>query len=133
MLAASALVFTALGAQALAAPSPTAREAVHFAGLQRAVQCFPGAMRPGERRPVFLSWNAANGGGTPRSEFVYEIYMSRTLGGETFSKPNWTTKGHLSFETPKLPPNRYFVVRARDRAGDEDHNRVERQAQNPCV
>lgn len=132
ILAASALVF-GVGAQALAAPNRTAREAIHFAGLQRAYQCFPGAIRPGERRPVFLSWNAAHGGGTPRSEFVYEVYKSRTPGGENFSKPTWTTKGHLSFETPKLPPNRYFVVRARDRFGHHDHNSIELQAKSPCV
>ena len=129
----SVFVLAALGTPAFAAPNPTAPEPIHFAGLRQAYQCFPGAMRPHERRPVFLSWKAAHGGGTPRSGFVYEIYMSRTPGGENFAKPNWTTEGHLTFETPKLPPNRYFVVRARDRFGHHDQNRVELQAQNPCV
>jgi hypothetical protein len=133
ILGVCALAFTALGTQALAVPNQTARQPIHFAGLQRAFQCFPGAIRPGERRPVFLSWNAAHGGGTPRSEFVYDIYMSRASGAENFSKPNWTTEGQLSFQTPKLPPNRFFVVRARDRFGREDHNRIELQARSPCV
>ena len=132
ILAASALALAAFGAQAVAAPSRT-KQTIHFAGLQRAVQCFPGAMRPGERRPVFLSWKAASGGGTPPSEFVYQIYMSRTSGAENFSAPNWSVEGKLSFRTPKLPANRFFVVRARDRFGQQDHNTVQRQAENPCV
>jgi hypothetical protein len=132
-LVASAAMFATLGAQALAAPKRTARDPIHFGGLQRAYQCFAGAVRPGERRPVFLSWNAASGGGTAPSQFVYEIYKSRTSGGENFSKPNWTTRGHLSFETPKLPAGRFFVVRARDRFGHHDHNRVELQAKSPCA
>jgi hypothetical protein len=129
----SVLVFTALGTQALAVPNQTARQPIHFAGVQRAFQCFPGPTLPGERRPVGLSWNAAHGGGTPGSEFVYDIYMSPTSGAENFSKPNWTTEGHLRFQTPKLPPSRFFVVRARDRFGRQDHNRVELQAASPCV
>ena len=133
ILFSSLLVFAALGTQALAAPKPTAPEPIHFAGLQQVSQCFPGAMRPHERRPVFLRWKAAHGGATPRSRFVYAIFMARTPGGENFSQPSWTTEGHLTFETPKLPPNRYFVVRAQDRFGHQDHNRVELQARNPCV
>lgn len=132
ILAVSALVFAALGAQA-SAVGRTERATIHFAGLQSATQCFPGAMRPGERRPVFLSWRTASGGGTPRDAFVYEIFMSPTPGGENFSDPNWTTRGKLRFETPKLPAGRYFVVRARDRAGQTDRNRVQRRALNPCV
>jgi hypothetical protein len=133
VLGVSALVFTAVSAQALAVPNQTVRGPIHFAGLQRAVQCFPGPTRPGERRPVALGWNAAHGGGTPRSEFVYDIYMARTSGAENFSKPNWTTEGRLSFQTPNLPPSRFFVVRARDRFGRQDQNRVELQATSPCV
>jgi hypothetical protein len=133
ILGASTVVFAVLATQALATPNPTTRQPIHFAGLQSATQCFPGAMRPHERKPVFLRWNAASGGGTPPGGFVYEIYMSRTSGAENFSKPNWTTKGDLSFETPNLPPNRYFVVRARDRAGEVDHNTVQRRALDPCV
>jgi hypothetical protein len=104
-----------------------------FAGLQRAVQCFPGPMRPDEERPVGLSWDAAKDNVTPQSRIAYDIYMASTAGGEDFSKPNWTTVGKTSFETPSLPANRYFVVRARDRAGNEDRNRIERRAENPCV
>jgi hypothetical protein len=99
-----------------------------FEGLERAVQCFPGAMRPHERRPVNLGWDAAK----PSAGVTYKIFMSAKAGGENFAKPNWTT-GRLRFMTPKLPPDRYFVVRARNQAGKEDHNRVELRASNPCL
>jgi hypothetical protein len=104
-----------------------------FAGLESAVQCFPGPQTPGEQRPVSLSWNAATDNVSPGSKITYDIYMSATSGGENFSQPNWTTEGATSFTTPDLPAGRLFVVRARDEAGNEDHNAVERQAQNPCL
>jgi hypothetical protein len=104
-----------------------------FAGLKSAFQCFPGPMRPDGQRPVGLSWRAASDDVTPSSEIRYDIYMASTPGGEDFSRPNWTTRGNTSFTTPSLPPGRYFVVRARDQAGNEDHNTVERRAENPCV
>ena len=104
-----------------------------FAGLTRAVQCFGGPVYPGEQRPVALSWERASDRITPSSQITYDIYMASTAGGEDFTRPNWTTVGKTSFETPSLAAGRYFVVRARDQAGNEDHNRVERRAENPCV
>jgi hypothetical protein len=104
-----------------------------FAGLQHAVQCFPGPQTPGEQRPVSLSWNAATDNVSPSSEIAYEIYMASSAGGEDFSAPNWTTRGATSFTTPNVPAGRFFVVRARDQAGNLDHNRAERQAENPCL
>jgi hypothetical protein len=104
-----------------------------FAGLASAVQCFPGPMTPGEQQPVTLSWNAATDDVTPSSGITYDIYMSSTTGGENFASPSWTAQGVTSFMTPELPPGRFFVVRARDQAGNEDRNTVERQALNPCL
>ena len=104
-----------------------------FGGLKSAVQCFAGPMTPGEQRPVTLSWNAASDVVTPSSAITYDIYMSPTSGGENFASPAWTTQGATSFTTPDLPAGRFFVVRARDQAGNEDQNSVERQAENPCV
>lgn len=112
-------------------PRDTAAPA--FAGLKSAVQCFPGPETPGEQRPVSLSWNAATDNVSQGSKITYDIYMADSAGGEDFSQPNWTTQGATSFTTPSLPPGRFFVVRARDEAGNEDHNSVERQAENPCV
>jgi len=104
-----------------------------FAGLDRAVQCFPGPQTPGEQRPVSLSWNAATDNASPSSRITYDIYMASSAGGENFSQPNWMTQGATSFTTPNLPAARFFVVRARDGAGNEDHNTIERPAGNPCL
>jgi hypothetical protein len=104
-----------------------------FGGLKSAVQCFPGPMTPGEQRPVGLSWGAASDGQTPSGQITYDIYAASAAGGENFSQPSWTTQGATSFSTPNLPPGRFFVVRARDAAGNQDHNAVERQAENPCL
>jgi hypothetical protein len=105
-----------------------------FEGLQSAVTCIPG---PGVEKTTryHLSWNAATDDVTPSSEIVYRIYRATTAGGEHFSTPTYTTAaGVTSFETPRLTTARtfYFVVRARDRAGNEDSNKVEREGQNLC-
>ena len=50
--------------------------------------------------------------------------------------PTYTTgPGAVSFSTPLLPDDRayYFVVRARDRAGNRDRNLVERRGTNLCL
>jgi hypothetical protein len=104
-----------------------------FAGLKSAVQCFPGPITPGGQRPVSLSWSTATDNLTPSSKITYDIYMASTAGEENFSQPTWTAKGTTSFTTPNLPARRSFVVRARDQAGNEDHNKAERQAENPCL
>jgi hypothetical protein len=107
-----------------------------FAGLQSAFACTPGPQRPGQTTPFTVSWSAASDDITPSSQIVYDVFMSVTAGGEDFSRPNWTTSpGVTQFETPGLASHGtfYFVVRARDRAGNEDHNRVERRGIDPCL
>jgi hypothetical protein len=107
-----------------------------FAGLKRAFACTPGAQRPGQTTPFTLSWQAARDNRTPSAELVYDVYESTSPGGETFSKPSWITKpGATTFRTPGLPSHGsfYFVVRARDQAGNEDRNRVERHGLDPCL
>ncbi len=107
-----------------------------FAGLQSAVGCTPGPQRPGETISYHLSWKAAHDAVTPRSQLVYDVFMSGTPGGENFSSPSWTSaRGAKTFSTPPLPVAEtvYFVVRARDQAGNEDQNRVERRGVDPCV
>jgi hypothetical protein len=100
-----------------------------FAGLQKAFACSPVA-RPW---PYELSWNAATDDVTPSSQIVYDIYLSHTSGGEDFAHPTWTTPpGVTKFETPPLDEPSYFVVRARDQAGNEDQNTGERQGEDPC-
>jgi hypothetical protein len=115
-------------------PADTAPPA--FAGLQSAFACTPGPQRPGETSPVTLTWTAATDDVTPSSQIVYDVFMATTAGGEDFSHPTWTTpSGITRFTTPGLTSHGtfYFVVRARDQAGNEDHNLVERRAVDPCV
>jgi hypothetical protein len=107
-----------------------------FAGLQRAFACTPGPQRPGETIPFTLSWAPANDGVTPSSEIVYDIYYATAAGGENFSQPTWrSAPGATSFRTPGLPAHgpSYFVVRARDRAGNRDENSREQPGLDPCV
>lgn len=107
-----------------------------FAGLNSAVACTPGPQRPGETVPYNLSWHAAHDDVTPSSQIVYDIFMSTTPGEENFAQPSWTSPpGATTFQTPALPSNEsvYFVVRARDQAGNEDTNTVERAGVDPCV
>jgi hypothetical protein len=83
-----------------------------------------------------LSWDPARDNQTPTSEIVYDIYQATTAGGEDFSTPTYTTApGATSFDTPELTTDEvfYFVVRARDQAGNRDSNTVERQGVNLCV
>jgi hypothetical protein len=107
-----------------------------FAGLQSATACTPGPQRPGQTTPFTLSWRAATDDLTPSSRLVYDVFVSRTTGGEDLSTPTWTTPaGVTTYRTPGLPSHGtfYFVVRARDPAGNEDRNRVERRGLDPCL
>ncbi len=107
-----------------------------FAGLRSAVYCTPGPERPGESVPYNLSWRAAHDNVSPSSQIVYDIFKSTTPGGENFSEPTWTSPpGATKFQTPDLPASgsTYFVVRARDQAGNEDSNDIERQGADPCL
>jgi hypothetical protein len=107
-----------------------------FGGLQSAVACTPGPQRPGQTTPFTLSWQPASDPSTPSSQIVYEIYLASSPGGENFAAPTWTSApGATSFRTPGLPSHGsfYFVVRARDAAGNADANTVERHGSDPCL
>jgi hypothetical protein len=106
-----------------------------FDGLKSATTCIPGPIGAGSRSRYYLTWNAATDDVTPSSNIVYKIYQTTKAGGENFSKPRYTTApGVTSFETARLPTgkNFYFVVRARDQAGNKDSNTVELEGQNLC-
>jgi uncharacterized protein (DUF58 family) len=112
------------------------RTAPSFAGLQSAFACTPGPQTPGETTPFTLGWQAASDDQTPSGQIIYLVFMSTSSGGEDFTKPTWTTApGVTTFKTPGLASHGtfYFVVRARDQAGNEDQNRVERRGVDPCV
>ena len=107
-----------------------------FAGLKSATTCIPGPIDGGRTTSYHLSWDPATDNRTPLSQIVYDVYHATAAGGEDFSVPTYTTAaGATSFDTPPLPTDKtfYFVVRARDRAGNSDSNKVERQGQNLCV
>jgi hypothetical protein len=107
-----------------------------FTGLERAFACTPGPQRPGETTPYTLSWRPATDDRTPSAAIVYDVYLADTADGENFSKPTWTTPpGVTTFRTPGLPSHgaAYFVVRARDDAGNEDSNTREQRGVDPCL
>ncbi len=106
-----------------------------FTGLKAAFACTPGPQRPGQTTPFTLSWQAATDDVTPSSQIVYDVYVSATPGAEDFSRQTWTTPaGVTSYRTPGLPSHGtfYFVVRARDSAGNQDRNVVEQRGVDPC-
>ena len=105
-----------------------------FEGLQSAWTCIPGPIGAAQKTHYHLSWNAAKDDVTPSSEIVYKIYRATSPGGENLSRRTYRTVGVTSFETPLLPTDKtfYFVVRARDRAGNEDSNTIEKEGQNLC-
>ena len=107
---------------------------IRFAGLERATTCIPGPVREGEASSYHLEWEAAKAR-TSRRKIVYKVYEATTPGAENYSQPTYTTApGVTSFDTLPLPveDTYYFVVRARDRMGNEDSNTVEREGQDLC-
>src|SRR6266496_4104778 len=99
-----------------------------FAGLKSATTCVPGPIGGGRTASYHLTWDPATDNRTPASQIVYDVYQARTAGGEDFSSPTYTTPaGATSFDTPPLPTDTtfYFVVRARDKAGNSDANTIE--------
>src|SRR5467141_1992217 len=79
-----------------------------FDGLKSATTCIPGPIYEGRTTSYHLSWDPPT---------------------------DTTPAGATSFDTPLLPADKtfYFVVRARDQAGNSDSNTVERQGVNLCV
>ena len=107
-----------------------------FAGLKSATTCIPGPIGGGRTTSYTLTWDPATDNHTPSKKIVYDIYQATTSGAEDFSTPTYTTSpGATSFTTPPLPTDQtfYFVVRARDQAGNRDSNKVEREGQNLCL
>ena len=135
------LSLTVLGAAWMAVSAPAAAARTDstppvFAGLESAITCIPGPGGGGTTASYNLTWDAARDNRTPAKKIVYDVYQAETSGGQDFSTPTYTTPvGATSFTTPELPLDRdfYFVVRARDQAGNSDSNMVERQGVNLCV
>lgn len=85
---------------------------------------------------ITVSWSAASDNVTPASGITYLVYQATTAGGENFATPTYTTPaGATSFSIGKLPINStyYFVVRAKDAAGNVDANKAEVKATTPAT
>jgi len=107
-----------------------------FAGLASATTCIPGPLDSGMSARYHLRWKPAADNVTPSNGIAYDIYQATAPGGEDFSSATYTTlAGATSFTTRPLPADKayYFVVRARDEAGNRDTNRVERPGVNLCL
>ena len=127
-----------LSAFALLLPATASRDRTPpvFAGLGSATTCIPGPAVEGRTGIYQLRWPAAHDNLTPQRRIVYDIYQATSPGGESFARPTYHTRpGATVYATPPLSSTLsvYFVVRARDAAGNRDHNRRERQGVNPCV
>src|SRR5438105_3092694 len=107
-----------------------------FAGIQSATTCIPGPIG-GDRTGVYrLRWEPARDNRTPTARIAYDVYRATSPGGESFAHATYTTRaGATTFATPPLSSSAtyYFVVRARDAAGNRDRNRVERRGANMCL
>ncbi|MDH5719198.1 MAG: fibronectin type III domain-containing protein [Spirochaetia bacterium] len=85
---------------------------------------------------ITLSWNAASDNVTPDSGIKYEIFHSEISGVFNFLSPSHiTTEDILTFTVPMLNPSTtyYFVVRAKDAAGNIDQNTIETSATTNSV
>ncbi len=109
-----------ISATTLSPPDTTAPD---FGGLSSAVTISTTSLR--------LSWNSAADDTTASSNIVYNIYRSISPGGETYTSPSYTTgPGVTSYTVTGLSPGTtyYFVVRAKDEAGNTDDNTIEKSA-----
>ena len=81
---------------------------------------------------VTLGWTAATDNVSTSAQIVYDIFYSTTPGSENFAAPPQATTvpGATTYTIGGLTTNTtyYFVVRARDVAGNRDGNTVEKSA-----
>jgi hypothetical protein len=120
-----------------APPAPSPGDVPTFAGLIRATTC-PSPTPAILPRPnsYTLVWMPATDPVTPSSQLVYDIFVATTPGGENYAQPSYTTApGATSYVTQGVARTGplYFVVRARNAAGQEDHNTVEREGIIQCT
>jgi hypothetical protein len=83
---------------------------------------------------VELSWTAATDDLSPPADIVYNVYMAETSGAQTFDTPTVTTlAGATTAAVTRLRAGTqyFFVVRAKDRAGNEDTNTIEISVTTP--
>lgn len=84
---------------------------------------------------ITVRWNAATDDTSLASSLTYLLYQASSPAGQSYAAPSFTTPpGATSFSVGKLATNTsyYFVVRARDEAGNIDTNKVEVSAKTPA-
>jgi predicted GH43/DUF377 family glycosyl hydrolase len=108
--------------------TPTDDTPPSFAGVESAVDSQTGGN-------VTLTWSAATDPDTiecnsdPSEPITYSVYVSTFPGTQNFLLPNATTQGtQIEITGLKNGITYYFVVRARDAAGNEESNLVEMSA-----
>jgi hypothetical protein len=87
-----------------------------------------GVVVQSDARTATFSWSAATDPETPSGKIVYDVFQGLAAGGEDFTVPIATSDpGAGSVVVGDLTPDAtlYWVVRARDLAGNRDANTVE--------
>lgn len=96
-----------------------------FSGISNISSCAGGCLQ--------AEWSAASdsGGATP---ITYNLYVSTASGSQNFTTPSYATTG-TSFQISGLNFNQfyYIVVRAKDAAGNEDSNVIQKNMQVPAA
>jgi hypothetical protein len=85
---------------------------------------------------ITVQWSGATDNVTQPDQIVYLIYQATAAGAQSFAAPSFTTApGATSYSIGKLPINTryYYVVRARDQAGNIDPNKIEVSATTPAT
>ncbi len=80
---------------------------------------------------VDIQWAAATDDQTAQGDIIYDVYQASSAGGESFTVPTTSSlAGATSVTVSNLDPatTYYWVVRARDRAGNHDTNTTEKTA-----
>lgn len=79
---------------------------------------------------ITVTWNAASDDTTPANQIVYDVFASKTPGGEDFTTPTQTfTTGTMGVVQGLTQATTYYVVcRARDLSNNSDTNKSERTA-----
>jgi hypothetical protein len=79
---------------------------------------------------VTVSWNAATDDTTAPADILYDVFASKTPGGQDFTTPTQTFTGGTLGVVDGLSQatQYYFVCRARDASGNSDPNQSERTA-----
>ncbi|MBI5675720.1 MAG: fibronectin type III domain-containing protein [Nitrospirae bacterium] len=79
---------------------------------------------------ISLSWNPASDDRTSVSDITYLIYMATSSGGQNLAIPSYTRTGTTYGTVTGLNQGTtyYFIVRAKDEAGNIDNNTVEKSA-----